>query len=251
MILTAISLAASAQILKPEDTEQWSPVPPIVTSAQPLGGPPSDAIVLLAPGANALDAWMSADGHSPARWDVSDGVMTVRKGTGSIQTKRVFGNFQLHLEWRIPTEIHGSGQARGNSGVFLGSTGPGDAGYELQILDSYRNDTYVNGQAGAVYKQYPPLANAMRPPGEWQVYDIVWTAPKFASDGSLVSPARVTAFHNGVLIQNDVGLRGNTLWQGLPKYEPHGRLPVKLQDHGDPSEPISFRNIWIRDLPDN
>jgi len=250
MIWTAILLAPAQPTLRPEDTEQWSPVPPIVTPAQLPGGPPSDAIVLLAPGAKSLDAWMSVDGHSPASWDLKDGVMTVRKETGSIQTRRRFDSFQLHLEWKIPPDIDGSGQARGNSGVFLGSTGPGDAGYELQILDSYHNDTYVNGQAGAVYKQYPPLANAMRPPGEWQVYDIVWTAPKFASDGTPVSPARVTAFHNGVLIQNDVRLKGDTRWQGLPKYVPHGPLPLKLQAHGDPSKPISFRNIWIRDLAD-
>jgi hypothetical protein len=185
---------------------------------------------------------------SPARWTVQNGVMTVNKSTGNIQTHRSFGSYQLHLEWRIPVGIKGDGQGRGNSGLFLASTGGGDAGYELQILDSYNNSTYVNGQAGSVYKQFAPLANAMRPPGQWQTYDIIWTAPTFRPDGTLASPARLTAFHNDVLIQNDVVLAGETVWQGKPQYKEHGRAPIKLQDHGDPSAPISFRNIWIREL---
>jgi hypothetical protein len=143
----------------------------------------------------------------------------------------------------------GEGQGRGNSGLFLASTGGGDAGYELQILDSFANKTYVNGQAGSVYKQYPPLANAMRPPGEWQSYDIAWTAPTFNGDGSLKTPAYLTAFHNGVLIQNNVPLQGETVYRGRPGYKAHGPSPIKLQDHGDPSQPISFRNIWVRELP--
>lgn len=249
LILTA-ALAAFAQQLAPEETEQWAPEPPVVrpTSAG-TAGPPSDAIVLLG-GGDGLDEWISADGRSPARWDVRDGVMTVRKGTGNIRTKRRFGSYQLHLEWRVPPGISGEGQARGNSGLFLASTGPGDSGYELQILDSYGNRTYVNGQAGSVYKQYPPLANAMRPPGEWQAYDVVWIAPSFHVDGSLKSPARLTAFHNGVLIQHDVALSGETVWRGRPRYRAHGRSPIKLQDHGDPSAPISFRNIWVREFGD-
>jgi hypothetical protein len=160
----------------------------------------------------------------------------------------LFTDYQLHLEWRIPENITGEGQARGNSGLFLASTGHGDDGYEIQILDSYGNRTYSNGQAGAIYKQHTPLANANRKPGEWQTYDVIWTAPRFDGDGSLKSPARVTAFVNGVLVQNNVELKGVTLYIGEPYYKRHGPAPIKLQDHGDPSEPISFRNIWIREL---
>ena len=207
---------------------------------------PSDAIVLLGPG-TALREWASMDGKG-AGWTFNkDGSMTVKKGAGNIQTRRSFDNYQLHLEWRVPAGISGNDQGRGNSGLFLVSTGSGDAGYELQILDSYNNKTYVNGQAGSIYKQSPPLVNAMRPPGQWQTYDIVWNAPRFNPDGSIKSPARVTAFHNGLLIQDNFVLTGETAWQGLPKYKAHGPSPIKLQDHGDPSQPISFRNIWIRE----
>jgi hypothetical protein len=145
--------------------------------------------------------------------------------------------------------VTGKGQLRGNSGVFLASTGPDDAGYELQVLDSFGNETYVNGQAGAIYKQHPPLANPARPPGQWQAYDIVWTAPVFAPDGKLVSPARVTAFFNGVLVQNAAELSGETVFIGKPRYRPYETAPIKLQAHRDPSPPISFRNIWVRELP--
>jgi len=248
LLLALVSTAAAAQ--RPEDTEQWTPVPRIVTpgkraSAAP-DAPPSDAIVLF-DGRN-LDAWASVDSGGPARWTVADGIVTVNKKAGNIQTKRSFGSYQLHLEWRIPPGITGSGQARGNSGVFLASIGAGDAGYELQILDSYQNTTYVNGQAGALYKQFPPLVNASRPPGEWQTYDVVWTAPTFNADGSVATPAAVTAFHNGVLIQDHAILKGPTLYIGAPKYTAHGPSPIKLQAHGDPSPPISFRNIWVRPL---
>ena len=246
MIIPLLVLATAHQ-LRPEDTEQWTPEPPVVRPG-PSGqaGPPSDALVLLSP-STGLEQWVAMDGN-PADWTFAEGEMTVKKGTGNIQTRRRFGSYQLHLEWRIPANMAGEGQARGNSGLFLASTGAGDAGYELQILDSYRNRTYVNGQAGSVYKQHPPLANAMRPPGEWQAYDLVWTVPAFNPDGSLKTPARLTAFHNGILVQNDVELRGETAWQGPPKYRAHGPSPIKLQDHGDPSAPISFRNIWIREL---
>ena len=185
---------------------------------------------------------------SPATWPVADGVVTVNKAVGGIETKRQFTDYQLHIEWRIPEGITGSGQARGNSGVFLASTGSGDAGYELQVLDSYENKTYTNGQAGSIYKQSPPLVNAMRKPGEWQVYDVIWTAPRFNADGSLKSPAYITALHNGVLVQNHFALKGPTQYIGQPHYTPHGTAPIKLQSHGDPSPPISFRNIWIRPL---
>jgi len=239
---------AAAQTAKPspKDTEVWEPVPPIVTPGATNDAPPSDAIILF-DGKN-LDQWVSTKDKSPAGWTVANGVMTVVKSAGNIETKRSFKNYQLHLEWRIPTEITGSDQARGNSGLFLASTGAGDGGYELQILDSYNNKTYVNGQAASIYKQGIPLANAMRKPGEWQVYDVVWTAPTFNADGSVKTPAYVTAFHNGVLVQNHFELKGETLYIGKPEYKKYDTAPIKLQAHGDPSPPISFRNIWVREL---
>ena len=170
-------------------------------------------------------------------------------GCRNIETKRTFKNYQLHIEWKIPENITGSGQARGNSGVFLASTGSGDAGYELQVLDNYNNKTYVNGQAGSIYKENAPLVNANRKPGEWQSYDVVWTAPIFNDDGSLKTPAYVTVFFNGVLVQNHFELIGQTLYIGKPFYKKYDTAPIKLQAHGDKSEPISFRNIWVRELP--
>ena len=249
-LLALALVAAPAVAQRPEDTEVWTPVPRIVTpgrraSATP-DAPPADAIVLF--DGRGLDEWTMTDSAGPAGWTVADGIMTVNKRAGGIKTKRSFGSYQLHLEWRIPPGITGSGQARGNSGVFLASTGPGDAGYELQILDSYNNTTYVNGQAGALYKQYAPLVNAMRPPGEWQTYDVVWTMPTFNADGSVATPSYVTALHNGVLIQDHTAMKGPTLYIGTPKYTAHGPSPIKLQAHGDPSPPISFRNIWVRAL---
>jgi 3-keto-disaccharide hydrolase len=231
---------------KPEETEVWQPVPKVVTPGATCTAPPSDAIVLF-DGKN-LDEWVSAKDKSPAKWTVTDGVLTVNKGQGNIETKRSFKDYQLHLEWRVPENITGSGQARGNSGVFLASTGPGDAGYELQVLDSYDNKTYVNGQAGSIYKQAIPLANPCRKPGEWQTYDVVWTAPTFNDDGSLKTPAYVTVFFNNVLVQNHFQLKGETLYIGQPFYKKYDTAPIKLQAHGDKSEPISFRNIWVREL---
>ncbi len=234
--------------MTPQMTEFWEPVPKVVTAGKTNDLPPSDAIVLF-DGKN-LDQWVSSKNpQSPAGWTVANGVFTVKKGTGNIQTKQSFGDYQLHIEWQIPEKITGEGQARGNSGLFLASTGEGDAGYELQVLDSYNNKTYTNGQAGSIYKQHRPLVNSMRKPGEWNVYDVVFTAPRFKEDGSLFTPARVTVLHNGVLIQNNTELRGPTQYIGLPEYKKaHGKSQIKLQDHGDPSEPISFRNIWIREL---
>lgn len=231
---------------KPEDTEVWKPVPEVVTPGATCGAAPSDAIILF-DGKN-LDQWVSAQDKSAAQWIVSDGVLTVNKKAGNIETKRSFKNYQLHLEWKVPENITGSGQLRGNSGLFLASTGPGDAGYELQILDSYSNQTYVNGMAASIYKQAIPLVNANRKPGEWQTYDVVWTAPVFAADGSLKTPANVTAFFNGVLVQNHFELKGETRYIGQPFYKKYDRAPIKLQAHGDPSEAISFRNIWVREL---
>src|SRR5580698_2179670 len=246
LAILAAPLFAQQPAAKPQDTEVWTPVPPIVTPGATDSAPPSDAIVLF-DGKNE-DEWVSAQDHTPARWIVTDGVLLVAKGTGNIETKRSFKDYQLHIEWKIPENITGSGQARGNSGVFLASLGPGDAGYELQVLDSYNNTTYVNGQAASIYKQSPPLVNPNRKPGEWQTYDIVWTAPTFNDDGSLKTPAYVTAFFNGVLVQNHFELKGQTLYIGQPFYKAYDRAPIKLQAHGDKSEPISFRNIWVRAL---
>ena len=247
--MTAFLVAQEPAKPKPEDTEVWEPVPKIVTPGATYADPPSDAIVLF-DGKN-LDEWVSAQDHSPAKWDVANGILTVSKahGVGNIETKRSFKNYQLHVEWKIPENITGSGQARGNSGVFLASTGPGDDGYELQVLDSYNNKTYVNGQAASIYKQSPPLVNPNRKPGEWQTYDVVWTAPTFNDDGSLKTPACVTVFFNGVLVQNHFQLKGQTLYIGKPFYKAYQRAPIKLQAHGDKSEPISYRNIWVRELP--
>jgi hypothetical protein len=244
--VTASTLTAQAQKGRPEDTEVWSPVPRVVTPGRTNDAPPSDAVVLF-DGRN-LDEWVSVKDHGPAQWTVANGILTVNKPAGNIETKRSFANYQLHIEWRVPEGITGEGQARGNSGIFLASTGGGDAGYEVQIMDSYNNKTYVNGQAASIYKQYAPLVNAMRKPGEWNTYDVVWTAPTFRDDGSVATPAYVTAFHNGVLVQNHVELKGETLYIGAPSYKKHGPAPIKLQAHGDPSPPISFRNIWVREL---
>ena len=233
---------------KPEETEVWEPVPPIVNPGPFAGSPapPSDAIVLF--GGDNLDEWVSARDGSPAGWVVNDGVFNVVQAAGSIQTRRTFRDYQLHLEWRVPEGVQGSGQARGNSGLFMAWDTDRRQGYEIQILDSYENSTYVNGMAGATYKQSIPLVNPIRPPGEWQSYDVTWTAPRFAEDGSLISPARVTAFFNGILIQNDVEMEGETYYIGAPEYHPFDEAPIYLQAHGDPGPTLSFRNIWIRPL---
>jgi len=250
-LLAAAMLSATALAQQPQGdpkaTEVWEPVPKIVTPGNTSSDAPSDAIILF-DGKN-LDQWISAkDGKSAAPWTVENGFFTVKKGTGNIQTKRSFTDYQLHIEWRIPANITGTNQARGNSGVFLASIGGGDAGYELQVLDCYENKTYVNGQTASIYKQSIPLANACKKPGEWQAYDVIWTAPRFNDDSTLKSPARVTVLHNGVLVQNNYILKGVTQYIGQPSYKKHGPAPIKLQDHGDPSPAISFRNIWIREL---
>ncbi len=247
MIAVAAPVFAQSPAPKPEETEIWEPVPKVVTPGPAcMEPPPSDAIVLF-DGKN-MDEWVTNKDKTPAKWNVANGVMTVNKSGGNIETKRSFTNYQLHIEWKVPTSITGTGQARGNSGVFLASTGPGDDGYELQVLDSYQNKTYVNGMAGSIYKQAIPLANPTRKPGEWQAYDVVWTAPTFNSDGSLKTPAYVTVFFNGVLVENHFELTGQTLYIGKPFYKPYTSAPIKLQAHGDKSEPISFRNIWVREI---
>ncbi|OKS85576.1 3-keto-disaccharide hydrolase [Mucilaginibacter polytrichastri] len=253
LVLTALLaggfyMAEAQQTAKPEDTEIYTPVPPKVTPGKlEYKGAPSDAIVLF-DGKN-LDAWKSVDTDGPALWTVGDGIITVKKGTGNIETKQKFNNYQLHIEWRVPANITGTGQARGNSGVFLASIGKGDAGYELQVLDNYDNKTYTNGMAGSIYKQFVPLANPSLKPGEWQAYDVIWTAPVFNEDGTVKSPARVTVLFNGVLVENNVSLLGPTQYIGKPSYSvKHGASPIKLQAHGDKSEPVSYRNIWVREV---
>jgi hypothetical protein len=187
-----------------------------------------------------LSRWRG-EGGAPARWKVENGYVEVVRGAGTIATADAFGDVQLHLEWAAPAPARGEGQERGNSGVFLMGQ------YEAQVLDSYRNDTYADGQAAALYGQHPPLANASRPPGEWQSYDIVFHAPRFDAQGTLLRPARMTVFHNGVLVQDDAVLTGPTAHRAQPPYKAHpDRLPLSLQDHGDP---VRFRNIWLRPLP--
>ena len=249
-LLTGSFLIASAQVTtKPEETEYYTPVPKIVTPGKSCGDAPSDAIILF-DGVN-LDQWvLTNDTASAAKWVVMDKILTVNKSVGDIQTRKRFMDFQLHAEYRIPGNITGSGQARGNSGIFLAALPQkgGAGGYELQVLDNYNNPTYVNGLVGSIYKQSVPLVNAALSPGKWQTYDVVWTAPRFNEDGSLKSPARVTVLLNGILVQNNFELKGETYYIGQPSYREHGASPIKLQAHGDKSEPISYRNIWIREL---
>jgi hypothetical protein len=245
-LVGTVACATVGGLMLAKTTEQWEPVPPLVAPALVPGEPPADALVLF--DGTGLNQWVNQRDGSAASWTVADGAVTVNKQTGNIATRRKFGSFQLHLEWRVPVGITGEGQARGNSGVFLAAPGTGDAGYEVQILDGWNNSTYVNGQAGAVYKQHPPLANPARPPGQWNVYDIAWTAPTFTAEGKLKSPARVTVLFNGVLVQNNAELKGQTKFICWPSYSAHGPAPIMLQAHGDPSAPIGFRNIWIRPL---
>jgi len=229
--------------MKPDMSEFWLPQPPVVTpGAVPCQDPisaPSDADVLF--DGKDLSKWKGVK-TDEARWHVSDGVLTVNKGTGSIETKKHYRDFQLHLEWRVPETITGNSQARGNSGVIL------QGKYEVQVLDNYNNQTYANGQAGSVYKQTAPRVNAMRRPGEWNVYDIIYTAPTFREDGTYRTFPYVTVIHNGIVVQQHTRINGTTVYTGFPPVEPHGDGPIRLQDHGDPSEAISFRNIWIREL---
>lgn len=231
-------------------TEIYSPVPPVVTAGVTPQDAPSDAITLF--NGKTIDAWYGDDSTKTAGWDIAGGIMTVNKKTGGIITKQKFMDYQLHLEWRIPTNITGEDQSRGNSGVFLAYLGIAnkyfESGYELQILDNYNNKTYVNGQCGSIYKQSIPLVNICKKPGEWQTYDIIWKAPRFNADSSLKTPAYVTVLQNGVLVQDHTELLGQTFWIGNPAYKMHGKSPIRLQSHGDPSEPISYRNIWIRPL---
>ena len=243
-LLTAVCANAQEEKKYPEQqpmeagmTEYWTPQRKVVTPGDfKMNTAPSDAIVLF-DGKN-LDAWTNDDGGK-AEWIVKNGVMTVNPGKGSIRTKQKFGSYQLHLEWCIPVGMEGQSQGRGNSGVFMQNR------YEVQILDCYNNETYINGMTGSIYKQTPPLVNAMRPQGQWQVYDIIYTAPIFKEDGTYLYHPYITVIQNGVVLQNHTEIQGTTEYIGLPKVSAHGEDVISIQDHGNP---ISFRNIWIRPM---
>jgi hypothetical protein len=237
-VLAAFAAQAQLQPAKmtPESSELWTPVPRVVTPGAGTAAP-SDALVLF--DGKDLSNWVSARNGGEAPWTIADGAMTVASGKGDIVTKQEFGDFQLHIEWRSPSVVKGTGQGRGNSGIFMQGI------YELQVLDSYDNATYSNGQAGSIYKQTMPLVNATKGPGEWQAYDVIYTAPRFNKDGQMLIPPYITVLHNGVLIQHHTMIQGTTPYVGQPMMTPHGRGPIKLQDHGDL---VSYRNIWIREL---
>jgi len=224
---------------KPEETEFYEPKVPVVTPAK--NGVPSDAIILF--DGEGLDNWVSMkDSISAAPWHLNkDGSMTVADKTGDIMTKQKFGDIQLHIEWRSPLPVQRDNQNRANSGIFL------DGIYEIQVLDQNDNPTYVNGQVGSIYKQGPPLAMASVPTGEWNVYDIIYHAPEFNDAGGKIKSGTVTVMHNGILIQDHTEIKGTTPYIGWPKNPPHGKGPLRLQDHGDDSR-VSYRNIWVREL---
>ncbi|MGA9772910.1 MAG: DUF1080 domain-containing protein [Blastocatellia bacterium] len=236
--------SALSGVIMTQTTQEPAPFPPpnneptVVTPGQASSDPPSDAIVLF-DGRDVLK-WRSLKESGEAKWQVKDGYMQVVPSTGDIATKQEFGDCQLHIEWATPAVVKGEGQGRGNSGIFLMER------YEVQVLDSYQNKTYFHGQAGSIYKQYAPLVNASRKPGEWQTYDIIFKAPKFDEQGKVTERARITVLHNGVLIQNNVEIYGNTYHDRPALYTAHGpKASLKLQDHGDL---VRYRNIWIRQL---
>lgn len=237
LFLLATTLPLLAQITDPKATEFYEPVPPKVKATTITTPPPSDAIVLLGEDADPAE-WTSQNGGA-VEWTREGDVLTVKPGTGAIKTRRTFGDVQLHIEWRSPNEPDKEGQGRGNSGVFF------DERYEIQVLESHGSDTYTNGQAGSVYKENPPLVNATSPMGEWNSYDIIYTAPVFNKDGMVVRPAYFTVLHNGVLVQNHWEVKGTTAYIGLHKYTAHEDGSIMLQDH---SNKVSYRNIWVREL---
>ena len=221
------------------------PLPKVVSPGKMLGAPPSDAVVLFDGSAESFDAnWTDTKG-GPSKWKVADEAMESVRGAGYVQSKKTFGSCQFHIEWASPSKVQGSGQGRGNSGVFLMGT------YEIQVLDSYQNQTYADGQAGALYGRSKPLVNASRKPGEWQSYDIIFHRPLFDKNGKVTRRATFTVLHNGVLIQDHTVLSGGTGWRGphaASDYKAHpDKMPISMQDHGNP---VRFRNIWIRPLKD-
>jgi len=240
VILASAALAVTVPVIQWETGDRSRPLPAKITpgdTGDAAGTAPSDAIVLF--DGNDLSAWRRHSGQ-PAAWTVTNGYFEIAPGTGDLETRQPFGDCQLHLEWAAPSPAHGSDQEPGNSGVYMMSL------YEIQILDSFENKTYADGQAAAVYCQYPPLVNASLPPGEWQSYDIIFRGPRFASDGKLLQTATLTMFHNGVLVHDHVELTGPTDYMKRPPYRQHpDKMPLLLQDHG---QPVRFRNIWIREL---
>lgn len=237
-LLLSVIPGTAQQKGDPKITEIWSPVPRVISPGKVASGAPSDAIILYGGKRDSLN-WINKDGK-PFNWKADENSLTVVPFSGDLRTKQSFGDCQLHIEWRTPVEVKDSGQGRGNSGIFFMSR------YELQVLDSYNNSTYSNGQAGSIYKQHMPLINVCRPPGEWQTYDVIFTAPQFYKDSVVKSPARITVFQNGVLIQNNSDLWGSTEFIGVSKYEKHAaKEPLLLQDHHNL---VSYRNIWIREL---
>jgi len=226
--------------MTPGMTEIWEPEVSIIQPGLTNSDAPSDAIVLFN-GSDIDSEWTNMQGN-PSKWIVQDGSLVSVRGAGYIKSKRKFNNFQLHIEWKTPEKVEGESQGRGNSGVFLQEL------YEVQVLDNYDNRTYRNGQAGSLYKQHPPLVNVCKKPGEWQTYDIIYTAPTFGADSTVfVTPPRVTVLQNGVIVQNNAVLRGPTEYIGIPEYfiRKHGAGSIALQDHGNP---VAYRNIWIREL---
>lgn len=240
MLTAVLSIATNAQVREggdPKLSEVWQPEPRVVTPGKTSQDAPSDAIILF--NGKDLSQWQTPNGGEP-KWRLKDDYVEVAPRTGIIQTKKAFGDCQLHIEWRTPDTVRGEGQGRGNSGIFFMGL------YELQVLDNYHNRTYSNGQAGSIYKQAMPLVNVCRPPGEWQTYDVIFTAPRFNNDSTLKSPARITVFQNGVLVQNNFSLWGGTEYIGIPVYKMQPeKLPLTLQDHGNT---VRYRNIWIREL---
>ncbi|WP_116124569.1 DUF1080 domain-containing protein [Lewinella sp. IMCC34183] len=237
-LFCCFAFSCFGQITDPKATEFYEPVPPKVKPGAMLGEAPADAIVLLGPGADASE-WVKANGGGAAEWTKEGDALVVNPGTGDIATRRKFGDMQLHVEWKSPNEPDKQGQQRGNSGIFL------QGRYELQVLESEGSDTYTNGQAGSIYKQTPPLVNALKPQGEWQTYDVIYTAPRFNDDGMLIRPAYVTVLMNGVVVQNNFEIKGPTEYIGLPHYVAHGDDVIQLQDH---SNKVAYRNIWVREL---
>lgn len=228
-----------AEPTEPEATEFYEPVPPTVDPVS-QNGAPSDAIILF--NGKDFENWENAEDQTTVEWHLNDdGSMTVKDKAGDIQTKQKFGDLQLHIEWQSPAEIQRDGQNRGNSGIFLSGL------YEIQVLDNNDNPTYTNGQVGSIYKQHTPLAKASVPTGEWNIYDIIYHAPEFNEEGGKIKSGTITLIHNGVLIQDHVEIKGTTPYIGWPKNPPHGKGPLKLQDHGDNSR-VSYRNIWVREL---
>jgi len=247
--ISGLTLLALPAILNAQVDPKWEihdrnrPVPAVVdpgtaSTQDAAGKPPSDAVVLF--DGKDLSQWVQKKDGSPAKWKVENGYIEVAPKTGDIRTKDSFGDCQLHVEFREPDPPKGEDQDRGNSGVFLMGL------YEIQVLDSYNSKTYADGQAAAVYGQYPPLVNASRAPGQWQTYDILWHGPRFNADHKLVQPAHVTVLHNGVLVQDNVEPTGPTGHHVRPPYTPGpDKLPLALQDH---SHPVRYRNIWLREL---